>query len=625
MKLCKAICTLASGARRGEKGSILILGALAAVILIGSAGLAVDVSRMYAAKAEISRAVDAAALAGVLEFDGTAAGLTDARNKAYSYLTANDPSITSSCPTAASCITADGSTNKMTIKANKSVKLYFLSLFGFSSASVYGHAVAGFQDQTIDAVMVIDSTASMSGSPITNAKTAATNFKNALLGSNPSGNVYVGIAPLRGCYRPTPSTYSDCVYNTVQSGTVYVKDLTSNSSQLDSAINAVTPGGMSATNVCTGLGKGYEVVSSSSGYATGHGSNPKNRRYLVLLSDGDNVYFGQTVYTAGPPTSPNTYSIGGTNYACAPPNTCSGWGNPCHNGTYSSGAASIASDNFDSNTWTGGSGWSGAWTSVATSNTTNANTPQAGSYHARVASSGSITRTLDLTAYTSATMTFYAKYGGSWSSSNHAYLEISTNGGSNWTTLRDFTTSNTSTSYGSQTSINLDSYTGKSVQIRFRANTGSTSKYLYIDTIDIQNASSEGYLNGQDGQNYSSCSETPAPRERQIDVETLNLANAIKSQGVEIFVVSFSACPDNDGNTVYNTACASQPNPVSAAPASGKVGDTTTETTANIRLAKCIASSTPGTNDHFWYSTDASDLPNIFTTIAAQIAHRLVE
>src|SRR5581483_11694566 len=160
----------------------------------------------------------------------------------------------------------------------------------------------GFQDQTIDAVMVIDSTASMSGSPITNAKTAATNFKNALLGSNPSGNVYVGIAPLRGCYRPTPSTYSDCVYNTVQSGTVYVKDLTSNSSQLDSAINAVTPGGMSATNVCTGLGKGYEVVSSSSGYATGHGSNPKNRRYLVLLSDGDNVYFGQTVYTAGPPT-----------------------------------------------------------------------------------------------------------------------------------------------------------------------------------------------------------------------------------------------------------------------------------------------------------------------------------
>src|SRR5437762_3516361 len=156
---------------QGERGSILILVVLSALIIVGSTGLAVDVGRLYAAKAELSRAVDAAALSGVLEFNGTAAGLT-------------------------------------------------------------------------------------------NAKTAASNFKDTLLGSSPSGNVYVGIAPLRGCYQPSPGSDTDCVYNTVQSGSpppTYVKDLTSDISALNTAISAVVPGGMSATNVCTGLGKGYEV------------------------------------------------------------------------------------------------------------------------------------------------------------------------------------------------------------------------------------------------------------------------------------------------------------------------------------------------------------------------------
>ena len=136
---------------------------------------------------------------------------------------------------------------------------------------------------------------------------------------------------------------------------------------------------------------------------------------------------------------------------------------------------------------------------------------------------------------------------------------------------------------------------------------GDTSDNFFVDSIAITNDSAIGYLNGQDGQKYTSCSEQPGARERQVDVETLNIANAIKAQNVEIFVVAFSACANSDGNTIYNNSgnqtCQSQTNPVISPPFSGHVGDTTTETTANTRLVKCIASSTPGTNDHFWYST----------------------
>jgi Flp pilus assembly protein TadG len=621
MKLGYGLCHLVANACRGELGSILILSALVSIVVIGSAGLAVDVSRMYAARAEISRAVDAAALAGVLEFNGGASGLTAAQTKAQAYMTANEP-------TANATITPDGATNKMTIKASKTVKLYFLSLFGFNAASVYGHAVAGFQDQTIDAVMVIDSTYSMSGTPITNAKTAATNFKNTLLGTSPSGNVYVAVTPLRGCYRPTPISYSDCVYNTVQSGTVYVQDLTSNSSALDTAITAVAPGGLSATNVCTGLGKGYEVINSTSPYSTNHQSNPKNRRYMVLLSDGDNVYFGDNVYQASP-ASPNTFSVGGTNYACQPPNTCTGWGSPCFTGTISSSGGALATDTFETNNFTGGTGWAASWTNsgAATSSTS----AQGGTYKAVVNSTDTLSRQVNLSNASNATFDYYIRSAGSWTTSDRFYVETSPDN-STWTTGATYCVGcsvsgvTAINSTYAQFNVSLSSLAGdSSAYVRFRANiTSGTSQQVYVDTVNV--FTTNGYLNTQDGQDYTSCTETPVPRERQIDVETLNIANAIKAQGVEIFVVAFSVCADSDGTTVYgSSACASQANPVSSAPSSGAVGDTTTETTANTRLAKCIASSTTGTNDHFWYATSASDLPNIFTTIAAQIAHRLVE
>ncbi|HXH24863.1 MAG TPA: hypothetical protein VNI78_06410 [Vicinamibacterales bacterium] len=42
-------------------------------------------------------------------------------------------------------------------------------------------------------------------------------------------------------------------------------------------------------------------------------------------------------------------------------------------------------------------------------------------------------------------------------------------------------------------------------------------------------------------------------------------------------------------------------------------------------MAKCIASSTPGTNDHFFRANTATELPGIFNQIAQQIAFRLIK
>jgi hypothetical protein len=215
----------------------------------------------------------------------------------------------------------------------------------------------------------------------------------------------------------------------------------------------------------------------------------------------------------------------------------------------------------------------------------------------------------------SPTLTYYAKYN-SWESGDDAMLQVSTNG-TTWTTLFTHTTTNTGTSYSSF-NVNLASYAGQAnLRIRFLGSmtANDTGDNLYIDTITVTTGnpgSSDGYLNGHNG-SPATCSSA-VRRERQVDILTWNLAKAIEADDVVIIVVGFGVCdPDTTGLTYTQAQCNSQ------------IGNTDHDNTADERLLKCIASSAVGSNDHYYYAASASDLPGIFTQIASQIAHRLIE
>jgi len=62
-----------------RRGYILIALSLSLVFLLGMAGLAVDIGRMYITKSEAQSFVDTAAFAAALELDGTAASITRAQ------------------------------------------------------------------------------------------------------------------------------------------------------------------------------------------------------------------------------------------------------------------------------------------------------------------------------------------------------------------------------------------------------------------------------------------------------------------------------------------------------------------------------------------------------------------
>jgi hypothetical protein len=81
--------------------------------------------------------------------------------------------------------------------------------------------------------------------------------------------------------------------------------------------------------------------------------------------------------------------------------------------------------------------------------------------------------------------------------------------------------------------------------------------------------------------------------------------------------VAFGVCGTEDGITPKAANGADTPNYC------GNIGGTASDNTADQRLLKCIASSTQGTNDHYFKATTASQLPAIFQQIAQQIAFRL--
>jgi Flp pilus assembly protein TadG len=279
---------------RTERAQALPIVALLAVVLLGMIGMAIDVGRLYVARAELSRAVDAAALAGVLELPDNAA----AEARADAYLKENLPGAQSSFPGNAS--------NSLRVRGTRTVDLAFMGILGFKSMDVNASAAAGFGFVPNDSALILDATGSMgdapcnsaqnnSGCPIKEAKDAADGFIDTLLGG---GNQFaqVAFAPYRGCYNP-PLNKANCVPSSM------IVDFTRSEPTLRTGIGNTSATGGSGTNVCLGLDQALSMFKGATAQ-----SGPDVVRSVVILTDGDNNYNAYS-YGTGAPTAncrPNT-------------------------------------------------------------------------------------------------------------------------------------------------------------------------------------------------------------------------------------------------------------------------------------------------------------------------------
>jgi Flp pilus assembly protein TadG len=75
--------------RSGERGSIMIMTAVFALLLLLMVGLCLDISRIYVVRTELQNAADAAALTAARELNGGTGGIDDAVTQATNVITNN--------------------------------------------------------------------------------------------------------------------------------------------------------------------------------------------------------------------------------------------------------------------------------------------------------------------------------------------------------------------------------------------------------------------------------------------------------------------------------------------------------------------------------------------------------
>ena len=84
--------------RKGERGSVLAMTALSMLSLLLAAGMAIDISHFYTAKAELQNAADAAALAAASQLNSSSGGIqlavTEATKSLNKYDFANTVTLT---------------------------------------------------------------------------------------------------------------------------------------------------------------------------------------------------------------------------------------------------------------------------------------------------------------------------------------------------------------------------------------------------------------------------------------------------------------------------------------------------------------------------------------------------
>jgi len=126
-QLIKIFCQRFNGTlnQSQERGSVVVLVALALTALLGFCAIVTDVGLLYAKKAQLQNTVDAAAMAGVQELPNN---LSEAEQKARDYASRNGvPAVT---------VTFNASNVKIIVQATQQVPTYFARIWGITQEQI---------------------------------------------------------------------------------------------------------------------------------------------------------------------------------------------------------------------------------------------------------------------------------------------------------------------------------------------------------------------------------------------------------------------------------------------------------------------------------------------------------
>ncbi|MGD0276799.1 MAG: VWA domain-containing protein [Syntrophales bacterium] len=159
-----------------QRGVVLVLFALLLPVLLGFLAMAIDVGAWYLVRAELSKSVDAAALAGAKNIVNPN---VDPAQLAKEFGIANFPAGYLGTPTqGAGTVTFAATVNSLnhnvSINGSVNAPILIAQLFGFNKVTVTNSGVA--QKNPAEIMLVLDRSGSMAGKPESDLKSAATDF-----------------------------------------------------------------------------------------------------------------------------------------------------------------------------------------------------------------------------------------------------------------------------------------------------------------------------------------------------------------------------------------------------------------------------------------------------------------
>lgn len=284
--------------------------ALALPALLGMVGLALDVGRLYATKARLQAAVDAAALAGALRLHddpdlrqpSTLAMVADFLNRNY--------------PRAqlVGGLQPCRQERTLSLTAQVIVPMTFLRVLGIRERTVRASACAGFE--RVEIVLVVDNSSSMRGGPIRRLREAASRMVDLLIPGDETPSVKVGLVPFRGKVRVGPNVdglpagcrnwdgslnlpindQDDSCFGRQDTEAIpeilplsYNKDRINRSlAKLKAPGRDIAPWAASGTVIAEGIKWARHVLTPEPPYTEG-GSPDLFRKLMIVISDGQNV------------------------------------------------------------------------------------------------------------------------------------------------------------------------------------------------------------------------------------------------------------------------------------------------------------------------------------------------
>jgi len=192
--------------KRNDRGNFALMFALLSPVLVISAGMMIDVTRLYSAQTKLTAAIDAAVLATTQDLTLGKIPENKALDAVKRWIISNVESTTlRNLPVAINAIDIDKVEKTVAIDASVNVPLTLMKITQGAAQRVTAYTKASYSNTKIEVSMALDVTGSMSGHKIKALKKAADRAVDVLIPTAEAAKrVRIGLVPYAGTVNADP-------------------------------------------------------------------------------------------------------------------------------------------------------------------------------------------------------------------------------------------------------------------------------------------------------------------------------------------------------------------------------------------------------------------------------------